>query len=93
MAASSVGRPSPCRCRAARCPPSTRRSDPSPPYNEKACRLHPHPPDDQTFAAQAVAEWSGDRLQYTPLDILRRRYACGEINKDEFEAKKKDLGG
>jgi putative membrane protein len=27
------------------------------------------------------------------LKILRQRYARGEINKDEFEAKKKDLGG
>ena len=25
------------------------------------------------------------------LEILRQRYARGEINKDEFEAKKKDL--
>jgi len=25
------------------------------------------------------------------LDILRQRYARGEMNKDEFEAKKKDL--
>ncbi|HEY7322055.1 MAG TPA: SHOCT domain-containing protein [Candidatus Binatia bacterium] len=27
------------------------------------------------------------------MEILRQRYARGEINKDEFEAKKKDLGG
>jgi putative membrane protein len=27
------------------------------------------------------------------IEILRQRYARGEINKDEFEAKKKDLGG
>ncbi len=27
----------------------------------------------------------------TALDILRQRYARGEINKDEFEARKRDL--
>ena len=27
------------------------------------------------------------------IEILRQRYARGEINKEEFEAKKKDLGG
>jgi putative membrane protein len=28
----------------------------------------------------------------TALEILRQRYARGEINKDEFDAKKRDLG-
>ncbi len=27
----------------------------------------------------------------TPLDILRQRYARGEIDREEFEQKKKDL--
>lgn len=33
-----------------------------------------------------------DSTSETPLDILKKRYAKGEIDKDEFEQKKKDLG-
>lgn len=34
-----------------------------------------------------------EQKQDSALEILRQRYARGEINKDEFEAKKKDLAG
>ena len=37
---------------------------------------------------------SGDQKDTeTPLDILKKRYAKGEISKEEFEAIKKDLEG
>jgi len=32
-----------------------------------------------------------DSRSDTALDILRQRYARGEINKEEFDAKKRDL--
>lgn len=35
----------------------------------------------------------GGFKQETPLDILKRRYANGEITKEEFENMKKDIGG
>lgn len=37
-----------------------------------------------------VAQGRGSRSD-TALDILRQRYARGEINREEFEAKKRDL--
>jgi putative membrane protein len=33
----------------------------------------------------------GTSQEDSPLEILKRRYARGEINKEEFEQKKKDL--
>ncbi len=35
---------------------------------------------------------SGSKSEDSAMDILRNRYARGEINKEEFEEKKKDLG-
>ncbi|MEK7563779.1 MAG: SHOCT domain-containing protein [Patescibacteria group bacterium] len=43
----------------------------------------------------ALVKWisrnSGTVGGKSPLDILKERYAKGEINKQEFEARKKDL--
>jgi putative membrane protein len=38
------------------------------------------------------AKGHGVTLEDSPLEILKRRYARGEINKEQFEQKKKDLG-
>lgn len=35
--------------------------------------------------------WSGSDSDDTPLELLKRRYAKGEINKEEFDEVKKDL--
>lgn len=51
-------------------------------------------------AIALAVRWVGDRAHYagparppreTPLEILQRRYASGEIGKSEFEEKKRDL--
>jgi putative membrane protein len=44
------------------------------------------------LAVSAAVKGSGATSGDSPLDILKKRYARGEINKEEFEQKKKDLG-
>jgi putative membrane protein len=38
--------------------------------------------------------WTGDNQQnrQTPLDIVKNRYASGEITRQEYEEMRKDLG-
>jgi len=51
------------------------------------------------FGAIVLVRWLLERDKKTsesgenPLEILKRRYAKGEINRDEFEQKKRDLLG
>lgn len=45
------------------------------------------------LAILLVIKWARPvGIAETPLDILKKRYAKGEITKDEFDQKKKDLG-
>jgi putative membrane protein len=47
------------------------------------------------WLVQSAAKSAGDatrRGAEGPLDILKRRYASGEITKEQFESMKRDLG-
>jgi len=48
--------------------------------------------DGQSLAKTSRA-WSGSRSasESPALDVLRERYARGEISREEFEARRKDL--
>jgi putative membrane protein len=43
------------------------------------------------LAVQTKREGSGPGAEESALEILKKRYARGEIGKEEFEEKKKDL--
>ena len=44
------------------------------------------------FLLQVSKSKGSDALKVeTPLDMLKMRYASGEIDKDEYDRKKKDL--
>lgn len=51
------------------------------------------------FGIAALVRWFGvpwgerrDMPRKTPLEILQERYARGEIERDEYEQKRRDLG-
>lgn len=42
---------------------------------------------------QGRTSGQASQKEETPLDVLKKRYARGEIDKEEFEQKKRDLTG
>lgn len=43
------------------------------------------------FFSRPFGNWHNARHPETPLEILKRRYASGEISKTEFQAMQRDL--
>jgi putative membrane protein len=43
------------------------------------------------YIVTKLPKGNGQKLHETPLEILKKRYARGEINKEEFERMKQDV--
>ncbi len=56
----------------------------STPHNSRVC-IHPPAESNMRFTSYV----NGDAE--TPMDILKRRYARGEITREEYETMKKDI--
>jgi putative membrane protein len=45
-----------------------------------------------TLVKSVMGSSKSEGTTESALDVLKKRYAIGEINKEEFEEKKKDIG-
>ncbi|MBI5420551.1 MAG: SHOCT domain-containing protein [Deltaproteobacteria bacterium] len=43
------------------------------------------------WVVRKFATGAGEKAEESPLDILKKRYARGEISREEYEEKKRDI--